>query len=156
MSVPLYTSKLETIADALALVIAAAPVLAAEGCEVISRVDDTIGSQIEERVAKAGGLLCVIALQSLRPLQAGAPGPRVIATLNLSLWARRATRSQKNSGPVLFEALLAAVQNWEPADSLCYDQFSLVSGGQQPHPKFSLYEASISAPVQLAPPIAVP
>lgn len=151
----LYTSKLETLADALAAVVAAAPVLAAEGCEVISRVDDTMASIIEERTGKAGGLLCIIALKSLRPNNPGAPGPRVVATYNFSLWARRSQRTQRNSGPVLYEALLAAVQNWEPADSLCYDQFVFTGGGQQPHPKFSLYEADFAAPVQIGAPVEV-
>jgi hypothetical protein len=153
MSVTLYVSRLQEIGDALAAHIALAPVLAAESCEVVSRVDDTIATMIEQRVAKAGGLLAIVALEEVSPSQVGAPGPRVRATWNLSLWARRAMRSQKNAGPVLFEAMLARVQNWKPTGALCYDEFSLVRGSHVPHPTFSLYEASFAAQVTLGDPV---
>lgn len=153
MPAPLYVSKLDQIGEALAARIAAAPVLAAEGIECVSRVDDTIGSVIAERVAKAGGLLCVVALQSVAPIAPDAPGPRIRATWSLSLWARRANREQLNPGPVLFEDLLAQVQGWQPSTStLCYDEFRMQSGGQVPHPKFSLYEAFFACTVQIAAP----
>jgi len=152
----LYQSKLQTIADALAVHLAAAPVLLAEECEVISKVDDTISSVIAERVGKAGGLLCIIALERIARIQPGGAGPRVRVTWNISLWARRAQRTQLNTGATMYEAILARVQGWQPStEGLCYEEFDFASGGHVPHPKYSIHEASFAAVVQIAEPSPV-
>lgn len=155
MSVQLFQSKLETIGDALATHIEGAPALAAEGCEAISKVDGKVGSMIEERTAKGTGLVAIVALEAVRSLSVGAPGPRIKATWNVSLWARRSTREKRNSCVTLYEAMLARVQGWEPEGSLCYDEFQLDGGGQVPHTKYVLYEASFTSSVQISAPVPI-
>ncbi len=156
MSVALYLSKLDQIGEALAEHLASAPVLKAEECEVISKVDDSVSDLVAERVGKAGGLIALVAVQSFRPISAGAPGPRITVTWNISLWARRSSRTQRNAAVTLAEAMLARVQGWIPEGGLCYDEFRLVEGSQQPHPKYVIYEATFSASVQIAAPTLIP
>jgi len=153
MSTSLYQSKLDRIGDAIAERLRTAPVLSAEACEVISKVDDDISSIIEERVAKLGGLLCIVALMRVGRTERHAAGPRVSVTWNISLWAKRMKRVGRNPAVVMFEDILSRLQGWQPdADGLCYDEFDLVSGTQQPHPKYVLYEVTFTSSVTLAVP----
>lgn len=152
----IYASKLEQIADALAERIKGAPVFAAEDAEVISRVDDKISSQIEEKVGKAGGLLTTVALTSIQATETGAAGPRVRVNWVVTIFSRRAIREGKNSGMTLLEALLARVQGWLPAqDGLCYDEFALVSAEQIPSAKYSIMRAVFSSTTTLRAPVLV-